>query len=221
MIPAPVFEFLSALKKNNNKAWFDENKPRYVEAQSILKAFASEVKDRLELHDEIEGVKVFRIYRDVRFSKDKTPYKNNLGMSFVRATPARRGGYYLHIEPNNCFLAGGFWNPESKDLKRIRQELDLDAQPLREIIANKTFIKHFGSLQGEEVKSAPRGYKKDHPNIDLLKKKQFLLIENFSDKEVMNADFLDRVAAGFKAMRPFHDFMSEVLTTNMNGESIL
>lgn len=212
-----TLNFLKDLSKNNDRDWFNEHKPRYQEAQKNIKALSGSIKSMMDEYDLIEKVKVFRIYRDVRFSKDKTPYKNNLGCSFIRATELRRGGFYLHIEPGNVFVAGGFWQPASGDLKRIRQEIDLDAEPLKEIINDKSFVKHFGGIAGEQLKTSPRDYSADHPEIELLRYKQFLMTKNFTDKEALSEDFADKVNETFTAMMPFQNLMSVILTTDING----
>lgn len=216
-----TFDFLKELGKNNNREWFTENKPRYVLAKDNATAFANELMEEMNKHDHIENAKVFRIYRDVRFSKDKTPYKTNIGCGFTRATEALRGGCYLNLEPGNTFVGGGFWGPNAQDLKRIRNEFVADAAPFRKIINSKKFKQYFGTLKGEELKTAPKGFDKEHPDIDLIRKKQYLIGRDFTDKEVLSKDFLKECNLTFKAMRPFFDFMSETLTTNENGESII
>lgn len=220
-ISKDTFKFLKDISKNNNRDWFTENKPKYVLATNNTKTFAAELAEMMSSHDSIEGPKVFRIYRDVRFSKDKTPYKTNMGVGFTRATDALRGGMYLNIEPGNTFAGGGFWNPNGPDLKRIRNEFAVNAQEFREILASEEFIEYFGVLKGEALKTAPRGFAKDHPDLDLLRMKQFLIGRDFTDKEAMSKDFAVQVNDTFRAMRPFFDFMSDVLTTNENGESLL
>jgi uncharacterized protein (TIGR02453 family) len=157
----------------------------------------------------------------VRFSKDKTPYNTHWGGSFKRATKARRGTYYFHITPGASFVAGGFWGPNPEDLKRLRDEFSYDPDAFRKILNSKKFIEMFGSLKGEKIKTTPKGFNADDPAIDLLRFKQFQLIRNFSDKEVLNKDFVKNVSETFKAMRPFLDYMSEVLTTDANGRSML
>ena len=213
--------FLKELKDNNNRDWFNKNKPKYELAKDNVKAFATALMEEMQKHDHIEGLKVFRIYRDVRFSKDKTPYKTNIGCGFTRATAKLRGGLYLNIEPGHTFVGGGFWGPDTKDLKRIRNEFLVNAEPFRKIINAKKFKEYFGELEGDELKTAPKGFDKDHPNIDLIRKKQFLVGREFTQKEALSKDFLKECNNTFKAMRPFFDFMSETLTTNENGESIL
>jgi len=215
-----TFKFLKEIEKNNNREWFTENKPRYVEEQQKLLSFYTALEEKLNEHDAIEKLKMFRIYRDVRFSKNKTPYKTNMSGHFVRATNRLRGGYYLEIRPGASFVAGGFWAPNKEDLLRIRKEFELDGFEIREVLAEKKFKENFGELRGDGVKSAPRGFAKDHENIDLIRKKQFILVRNFTDKEVLSIGFLDQVNDTFIAMRPFLNLMSSILTTDLNGESL-
>lgn len=214
--------FLKLVKKNNNRDWFSEHKERYLSELSQLEAFATALLTEMNRHDVIETASgrasLHRIYRDTRFSKDKTPYKTNWSGSFSRAGKARRGSYYFHIEPGNSFVAGGFWGPNPPDLKLIRDELAWDATPLRTILASKSFRSTFGNLEGEQLKTAPKGYDPAHPAIDLLRYKQFLLRKRFTDAEVLSANFVHKASAAFKAMRPFLDFMSEVLSTDANGQ---
>ena len=221
MISKAAFQFLSELSENNNRDWFNEHKPRYQEHYAALNEFVPQLIDEMSSFDEIESFKVYRIYRDVRFSKDKTPYKTSFSFSMTRATKLKRGGYYCHLEPGNTFIAGGFWGPNKEDLKRIREEIAIDAQPMRKVITDKTFVKTFGELTGDQVKSAPKGYKKDHPAIDLLRYKQFLVSKKLTDKEVHGKGFTIKLADVYSKMVPFFDYMSEVLTTNLNGELIV
>jgi uncharacterized protein (TIGR02453 family) len=220
VIKPSVIQFLKDVKANNNRDWFAEHKAVYTAAHTNFKKFANGLHDLMSLQDEMEGMKLHRIYRDVRFSKDKTPYNGHFSGSFVRATKWKRGGYYFHIEPGATFVGGGFWAPETADLKRIRTEIANDAEPLRKILASDDFVHTFGTLQGEQLKTAPQGYDKDHPNIDLLRYKQFLISKNFTDAEVLSDDFAQQVAATFHHMRPLFDYMSDVLTTDENGVPI-
>jgi uncharacterized protein (TIGR02453 family) len=217
-----VFKFLKSLEKNNNRDWFTKNKAQYTEAHNHFKALAETIHEGMQQQDNIEKMKLFRIYRDVRFSKNKDPYKKNFAGSFTRATKALRGGYYFHLQPGgNSFMAGGFWQPEATDLKRIRDEIAYDAAPFRKIINSKSFKEHFGELQGEQLKSNPRGFAKDHPDIDLLRYKSFIITKNFTDKEVVTPGFSNELLKYFKATGPFFDYMSEVLTTDSNGVSLI
>jgi len=222
-IPQSSLDFLKKVKKNNNRDWFNAHKEEYLAEHEHIIAFADALLAEMNKHDNIEtptGKKsLHRIYKDTRFSKDKTPYKTNWSGSFKRATKKLRGGYYFHIEPGNSFLGGGFWGPETSDLKRIREEIAYDAAPLRKILNSKSFKETFGKLHGEQLTTAPQGYSSSHPDIDLLRYKQFLITRSFSDKEVMSPAFLKNLNDTFKKMRPFFNYMSEVLTTDMNGIS--
>lgn len=215
------FDFLSTLKKNNNRDWFNAHKTLYQKELDLVEAFAEALLEQLNGHDLIEtpsGKKgLHRIYRDTRFSKDKTPYKTNWSGNFKRATRYRRGGYYFHLEPGRSFIAGGFWGPVVEDLKRIREDISFDAASLRKILNSASFKSNFKALEGEQLKRVPRGFDADNKAADLLRYKQFLLIRHFPDKEVLSGRFLKEANLTFKAMRPFFDYMSEVLTTDTNG----
>ncbi len=224
-IPRSALEFLSLLKKNNNRDWFLDHKQRFLEEQLHLEHYAGAVLNELNKEDEIEtpsGKKsLHRIYRDTRFSKEKTPYKTHWSGGFRRAGRTRRGGYYFHIEPGNSVIAGGFWGPNAEDLKRVRDELAFDASPLRKILGARPFISTFGTLQGEQLKTTPKGYDADSPAIDLLRYKQYLLVRPFTDAEVLDPSFVKQTVQTFRHMRPFFDYMSEVLTTDVNGISVI
>lgn len=220
-IPASGFDFLRKLKKNNNRDWFNAHKETYLQELAQVEAFAEALLQEMNVHDQIEtpsGKKsLHRIYRDTRFSGDKTPYKAHWSGGFKRATKYRRGGYYFHLEPGNSFVAGGFWAPNTQDIKRIRDEIAFDAAPLRKIIGSRAFTTTFGTLQGEQLTGVPRGFDSTHESIDLLRYKQFLLIKPFTDDMVLSPSFLKEANQAFKHMRPFFDYMSEVLTTDPNG----
>lgn len=224
-ISSSSFEFLKQLQKNNNRDWFAKHKDRYEQELVQIVNFADDLLERMNKHDQIEnesGKKcLFRIYRDTRFSKDKTPYKNHWSGNLRRATKKRRGSYYFHIEPGKSFLGGGFWNPEPADLKRIRDEIAYDASEFHKVFNNKTFKSTFGKLKGEQVQTTPKGFDSKHPEIELLRHKQFILIREFTDKEVMDANFVKEVNETFKRMRPFLNLMSDVLTTDVNGIPLL
>ncbi len=218
------FDFLKALEKNNNREWFNENKTTYEQCHLEVIAFADALLSEMKKHDNIETSSgkrsLMRIYRDVRFSKDKSPYKTNWGGSFTRATKLLRGGYYYHIQPGDCFLGGGFWGPNADDLLRIRKDIAANPNELRKIINSKSFKDTFGELKGDQLKTAPKGFDKDHEAIDLLRYKQFLIGKSFTDEKVMAPDFYKKAADTFKKMRPFFDYFSYVLTTDENGESL-
>jgi uncharacterized protein (TIGR02453 family) len=217
------FAFLKLVAKNNSRDWFNRHKEKYLQELVQMENFAEALLFELNKKDVIEtpnGKKsLHRIYRDTRFSKIKTPYKTNWSGSYKRATKKRRGGYYFHIESGNNFVAGGFWGPNPEDLKRIRDDIAFDDKPLRKILDGKDFKQTFGKLTGEQIKTRPKGFDANHPAIDLLRYKQFILIKRFSNEEVLQKDFVKKAAQTFYAMRPFLDYMSEVLTTDLNGLS--
>lgn len=221
LIPKELFPFFRKLENNNNRDWFQENKPHFKAIELEVKVFGENLKQALELTEQVDKVKLFRVYRDVRFSKNKTPYKTYFGISFHREKPRYRGGYYIHLKPNDSFIAVGFWNPSKEDLLRIRKELELDPNEFRELMAEPKFKKVWGSIEGEQVKTAPKGFSKEDSNIDLIRKKMFLFSKKYSDNEVLNDDFLNQVTQDFITVRPFLDYMSSVLTTDLNGFSLL
>ncbi|MCP4457125.1 MAG: DUF2461 domain-containing protein [Cytophagales bacterium] len=219
-----TFRFLSDLSQNNNRQWFQANKAIYEQSQQEMLAFSDRVAGELNTHDLIETLgkrNLFRIYRDVRFGKDKTPYKTNWAGYFKRATAERRGGCYYQVGPKGSFVMGGFFGPNAKDLLHIRNQIALDSSALREVIGSRQFKNFFGELQGSQLKTAPRGFDKQHADIDLLRYKQFILQHDFIEKEVFSQNFPRIMSDAFKEMRPFFDCMSEMLTTDLNGEELL
>lgn len=222
IIQPSTLEFLQQLSKHNNREWFANHKALYTAAYDNMILFADELLIKMNTHDNIETLSgkksLFRIYKDVRFSKEKTPYNIHWTGRFKRATKLRRGGYYYNIEPGNSFLAGGFWGPVPSDMKRIRDDIAYNTEAWDELLADKTFEKTFGKMQGEKLATAPRGYDKNHPAIELLRYKQFLLKHPFTDSEVTSKDFVQNANDVFKKMRPFLNLMSEILTTDANGE---
>lgn len=219
------FEFLNKLKNNNNREWFNKQKDQYTEAHQQVIQFADLLLTELNKTDVIEtatGKKsLYRIYRDVRFSKDKTPYSTYFGGGFRRAGSERRGGYYFHLEPGNTYVGGGFWGPNSQDMMHIRKHLQQEPEMLRKIIESKSFKQNFRTLLGDQLKRAPKGFEVDDAAIDLLRYKQYWVRHEFDMAEVMKPDFHKSILKQFLHMRPFFDYMSEILTTDLNGESIL
>lgn len=220
-IPASGLEFLKSLKQHNNRDWFNAHKEEFIRQQAFIADFADHLLLELNIHDQIEtpsGKKsLHRIYRDTRFSKEKIPYKNHWSGSFRRATKQRRGGYYFHLEPGNSFVGGGFQQPNPQDIKRIREEISFNPAPLRAILQHKSFTDTFGTLKGEQLKTTPKGFDPADEAIDLLRYKQFLLIKRFRDEEVLSPTFVKEVNQAFINMRPFFDYMSEALNTDVNG----
>lgn len=223
-IPQSTLTFLESLCENNSREWMTEHKKDYQASEKALKQVYASIVDGLNETDEIEKLKVFRINRDIRFSNDKTPYNVHRSASFSRVGAHRRGGYYLRIEPGNkSAIAGGFFNPEPADLKRIRTEFQMDASEIREILSDTAFAKAFGGSfdAWNPVKTAPRGFDVNDPNIDLIRLKNFVVRKNFTDKEITSPDFTKIALSHFRLLRPFFDYMSDVLTTDLNGESLL
>lgn len=223
-VPKSSFQFLKELSKNNHREWMTENKKAYQASEKALKAVYADILSGLNETDEIERLKVFRINRDIRFSKDKTPYNMHRSVSFSRAGAHRRGGYYLRLEPGDkSVVAGGFFNPEPKDLKRIRTEFQMDASEIRAILSEPAFDKAYGGKfePRDPVKTAPKGFDKNDPNIDLIRLKSFFVTRSFTDEEVHASDFAHKILKHYKLLRPFFDYMSDVLTTDLNGESLI
>ncbi|WP_121809737.1 DUF2461 domain-containing protein [Mucilaginibacter kameinonensis] len=222
LLPASVFDFMRQLKQNNNREWFAQNKEAYQLQLEYVETFTEGLLNLVNTHDVIETPTakkaLHRIYRDIRFSKDKTPFKSNWSGGFKRAGKHRRGGYYFHLEPGNTFIGGGFWAPNTPDLKRIRDDIAFDPSPLKQIINSKEFKTVFGVLEGEQLKTTPKGYAADDDAIELLRYKQFLVRRRFTDAEALSPDFVKQASDTFKSMRPFFDYMSDVLTANLNGE---
>ena len=221
MIRPATLHFLTRLRQHNNRPWFEEHKADYRAAKEEVAAFAAAVEAALNQTDVIARSHVYRIYRDLRFTKKREhPYKDHLDVYLYRAGAERRGGYVFRIGPGVSQVGGGFFGPERDDLRRIRQELEFDSRPIERITRHPDFVRYFGELQGEAVKTAPQGFRKDHPNIAWIRKKQFYALRPFTDAAVVRDDFLEQTVATFRALRPFFDYMSEVLTTNADGERL-
>jgi len=217
--------FLSQLDKNNNRPWFQENKLQYEQSYKEMIGFAENVYNEMSTHDTLVMVtakkSLFRIYRDVRFGKDKTPYKTHWGGFLGRAGLENRGGYYYQIGPKASFIMGGFFAPNKEDLLHIRKQISQDSTGLRKIIKSGPFKVFFTSLAGSQLKTAPRGFDKEHTDIDLLRYKQFLLRHDFTQKQVLSKNFPLTMSNAFQEMRPFFNCMSEMLTNDLNGRSLL
>jgi uncharacterized protein (TIGR02453 family) len=210
-------DFLSLLKANNTREWFAENKPHYEQAAADFLALADAILKRLAENEPAFANQkakecVFRIYRDTRFSNDKTPYKTHLGAYFcVGGKRSPLAGYYLHIQPSESFLAGGCWMPPTPLLQAIRQEIDYNAAEFRAIIEAPEFISRFGKLSGESLKTAPKGYPADHPEIEYLRKKSFVVMQNLTDEQILADDFAEQVHAAFLAMKPLVNFLNRAM----------
>jgi uncharacterized protein (TIGR02453 family) len=212
------FKFLDGLSKNNNKEWFDKNNDKYLAEKENVEATVGEIIKSFSTFDKsLAGLKakdcVFRIYRDVRFAKDKRPYKTNLGASInAGGKKAEVAGYYIHFEPGQSMIASGRWMPSSEHLKKIRQEIDYNGKKFRKILNDKTFKNYFGELDKEYLLSRPpKGYDKDHPDIELLKLNSYIVLHSFKDAEVLSNNFVKEITKQAKAMKPMLDFLNEAI----------
>lgn len=221
MIQKSTLKFLRDLTDNNDRDWFANNKQRYLDAQENVIVSIDELIALMNKHDQIETLSgkqsLYRIYNDVRFSNDKTPFNPRFAGYLRRQKPSLRGGYYFWIKPGASRVACGFASPNADDLLRIRQDIELNHDDWKKLLSKKSIVTTFGQLQGEQVKTSPRGFPKDHPAIELLRYKQFWFERSFTDKEVTAPDFIATIDKTFRAIRPFFDYMSEVLTTDANG----
>ncbi len=220
IIKKDTISLLTDIRENNNRPWFATQKERYDLARQNVKDLLADLMTEMDKIDQIEKSKLFRIYRDVRFSKDKTPYNSHWSMSLRRAKPYLRGGYYLRLNPEGGYIACGFWNPAPSDMALIRSNIDIDDKNFRKAINNKKMKSVWGDMIGNQVKSAPRGYNKDHPSIDLLRYKQFVFSKEYTPKEMYHKDFLREVVKSYKAIKPFFNYMSDILGHNLNGEPL-
>ncbi|MGN6478382.1 MAG: DUF2461 domain-containing protein [Flavipsychrobacter sp.] len=217
MLQKATIDFLTNLEKNNNKAWFDENRKKYEVAKGDFENFVEAVQAALtKLEPAIADHKakdaIFRIFRDVRFSKDKTPYKSHFGAYFSRAgRKAPDAGYYMHIEPGKSFLAGGMWMPDAPILKKLRQEIDYNFEEFKSIIGKPAFKKQFTKWEGEQLKTLPQGYAADNPAIDFLKMKSFIVSTPIADKDVLAKDIVKQIEKVYSQMKPLVDFLNRAL----------
>ena len=219
MLQKSTFDFLKALKKNNNKDWFDRNKERYLAARQNVEEFLDNVIGEVSSFDKsLKGVRakdcMFRIYRDVRFSKDKRPYKTNMGASI---NPGGRkmevAGYYIHLEPGESGVAGGRWMPSLEHLKKIRQEIDYNGKELRKILAEKNFKRYFGELDDTySLSRPPKGYDKDHPDIGLLRLTSHIVWHPYKDSEALSKNFHKELAKAARAMKPLLEFLNTAIS---------
>jgi uncharacterized protein (TIGR02453 family) len=220
MLEPQTLKFLSQLKKNNNKPWFDAHRPQYEAARIDFSNFIQLLIDALQKSDTtITGITAkdsqFRINRDVRFSKDKRPYKDNFGAFIARGgKKSMYAGYYFHLAPGNSFIGGGLWQPEPANLKKVRQELDYNWEEFQSIVKNKTFKKIFGDLyKGEDMslKRMPKGYAEDHPAISYLKLQSLIAEQKIADEELTKATLHKKSLAAFQALQPLLNFINRSL----------
>ncbi len=214
----PILEFLTKLAANNNKEWMDANKKEYLKQKELFAGFIDQMLKALTPIDEgLTGLQpkdcIFRINRDIRFSPNKSPYKNNFGAAMTPGgKKAPNALYYIHLQPGNSFLAGGIYQPDAEHLKKIRQEIDYNAAELKNIVEQPDFKRYFGAIQGDALKTMPKGYAADHPNADLLKFKSLLAVHNFTDKEVGSESFFNNCVDMYRAMAPFNAYLNVAIS---------
>jgi len=211
-----TLDYLEDLRFNNHKTWFDENRPRYDQARANFEALVADVLLNFKPVEDIGTTTakdcIFRINRDVRFSKDKTPYKSNFGALIGKGgRKTNQRSYYLNLEPGGSFIAGGVYAPLPEHLKQIRAAIDTDhGKKLTSIINHRDFKKYFGAMEGEALKTAPKGYAADHPAIDLLKQKQLMAIHKLDDTDVLQDDFVTHIINVCQALKPFEQFFNDI-----------
>ena len=214
-----TLDFLKKLKNNNNREWFDSNKNEYLASKEIFEEFVSELIKGINKFDKKVSLDLkpkdctFRIYKDVRFSKDKTPYKNNMSASInPGGKKSNIPGYYFHLEPDACFLAGGVYMPMPDVLKAIRQEIDYNPLPLINVLKSASFKKEFNGLDEEDkLKNLPKGFNKDHAHSEILKNKHFIVSKKFENKVILKKEGLSKTLNSFKAMYPFLDYLRKAI----------
>ncbi|SFI07917.1 DUF2461 domain-containing protein [Halpernia frigidisoli] len=219
-----TLKFLKELAENNNREWFNENKDLYLEAQeNVLQFLEKLIEDISEFDEEILKISakkaLFRIYRDVRFSLDKSPYKNHFGAGLGFGKGGKTSGFYLHIEPGNSFIAGGVYMPEKELLKKIRTNVSENPDEFLKIINDKNFKKTFSDLsQEDKLKRIPQGFEKENPMEDYLKLKSFVVRYSLKDKDLMETSGPEKIAEICKAIKPLNDFIEKSI--NKNGEKM-
>ncbi len=217
MLQSSSIDFLSELKANNNREWFQDNKKRFQAAKADFEQLIGELIKEIATFDpgvaHLEPKKcIFRIYRDVRFSKNKEPYKTNMGgLINAAGRKSMTPGYYIHLEPGEGMLAGGMYMPPGPWIKAVRQEVDYNLDEFRAIIDATDFKEQFGELDGERLKTQPKGYEKTHPGIDILRLKSFLAVKRMSDKDFLKKNFVQQASRTYQAMKPLNDFLNRAI----------
>lgn len=218
MIHPATLNFLKVLKRNNNKTWFDANREKYIVAKNNFEEFVAQLLEKMILFDsDLKGLSakdcIFRINRDIRFSKDKTPYKVSRSASFNKGgKKSVNAGYYFHLQPGgNSFVGGGLWMPQPEDLKKLRQEIDYCFPEFKKIVTAPAFKKHYKELEKDEKQmlvNVPKGYDKENPAVDFLRMKSFVATKNISDADVPSANLTNEIIQSYKALMPLVKFIN-------------
>lgn len=212
-----IIPFLQEIAQNNNREWFNDNKKNYKEALLEFETLMQQLIESISLFDrDISELTpkstIFRIYRDTRFSHNKQPYKTHFGAYMAKkGRKSQYAGYYLHIEPGSSFLGGGLYRPDTSALKKIRQQIDYNADELRKIINHSDFKQTFGTMEGEKLKTSPRDYSPDHPDIDLLNHKDFVATTPFDPHDIIKPDFIEFCTTKFKALNPLINYLNHAI----------
>lgn len=212
-----TLEFLATLSDHNTKEWMDDNRAWYQEVRAEFIQLVDElIQKMLPWEPGLAGLRgkdcVFRINRDIRFSNNKDPYKTNFGAAIsIGGKHSANPTYYLHVQPGESFTGGGIYMPEAEVLKKIRQEIDYNTETLLKILEDSKFKKQFGELRGDRLKTAPKGYPKDHPHLSLLQLKSFVVMRSFTDEEVAGEEYMQRVLECFETMKPLNNYLSTAL----------
>lgn len=215
----PILDFLSVLRENNNREWMETNKSWFHEVRSDFSEIVNFLIGEIVGFDpSVEGLVpkdcIFRLNRDIRFSKDKSLYKTHFGAYIAEGgRKSENAGYYFHLEPgDNSLLAGGMYIPSPEMIKKIRQEIDYNPSELKKIVSDPSFRDYFGKVQGEQLKTTPKGYTPDHPNIEFLKLKSYMAMHPVSDAIALSPGFPDKAVLVFKAMKPFNEFLNTAVS---------
>lgn len=210
-----TLNFFSQIEENNNKPWFENNRNLYESAKANYLEFIEILLPKIRKIDQIvdKDLKKYasRIHRDVRFSKNKSPYKNNISSLIERELEYKKCPFYIHIQPNGSFIGGGVYQPEQILLKRLRQEIDYNSSELHKIIDQQSFKDMFGKITGDTLVRPPKGYDEDNPNIELLKLKNYIVHKNFSNEAVISPNFVDKIAEIYKEALPFFEFLDNAI----------
>ena len=217
MLQPSTIKFLKDLKKNNSKEWFDKNRKVYEAAKDDFASLVNNVINQFGKKDASIATLtakdcMFRINRDVRFSKDKSPYKTNLGAAFTKGgKKAIVAGYYFHCEPGQAFVGGGLWMPDADVVKKVRQEIDYSFDEFSKIIKNKKFIAQYKNLEITDETSLtrePKGYEKNNPAIQFIKLKSWLAMSSLTDAELTDKNLTKKIVAAFEALQPLIEFLN-------------
>jgi uncharacterized protein (TIGR02453 family) len=219
--------FLIALAENNHRDWMEANKKWYLDSKAeFLEDVAVILKGVADWETALSTFQpkdcVFRQNRDVRFSANKAPYKTNFAAYFSPKGKKSEGpGYYMHVQPGSSFMAGGIWMPMAETLKKIRKEIDYSGSELQKIEHDPEVQKVFKAIEGEKLKTSPRDYSADHPHIEYLKLKSFILSAPVSDRDIDSGNYINIALDGFKRMKPFQDFLTQAIEDVEDGSGIL